>query len=147
MLLYDPETGIMRDINTENGFCGAYCFHDPITESVYNFFNNVYNSTSDFREWAKKIINNFSQGVNWFMGPFYNIRSSYQWKGWEVVYNRIRYGYLIVGGAAGIYYSWNKVFTFEGFITFGFALDSLWTGLNEYSAHLDEVGSIDYKPF
>jgi len=26
-------------------------------------------------------------------------------------------------------------------------IDSLWIGLNEYAAHLDEVGSIDYRPF
>ncbi len=34
ILLYDPETGIMRDINTENGFHRAYCFHDQITDNI-----------------------------------------------------------------------------------------------------------------
>lgn len=60
VLLYDPETGIMRDINTVNGFCGAYCFHDQITESSYDFFGGVKNSTSDYRDWAQKSVVDFS---------------------------------------------------------------------------------------
>lgn len=26
-LVIDPETGIVRDINTVYNYCGAYCFH------------------------------------------------------------------------------------------------------------------------
>ena len=27
----------MRDINTVNGYCGAYCYHDPQTDMAFNF--------------------------------------------------------------------------------------------------------------
>jgi len=40
ILATDPETGIVRDINTLNGFCGAYCFHDQITDLSYEHGEN-----------------------------------------------------------------------------------------------------------
>jgi len=40
ILAFDPETGIMRDINTVNGYCGAYCFHDQITSQSYELGEN-----------------------------------------------------------------------------------------------------------
>ncbi|BDZ71965.1 chitobiase/beta-hexosaminidase C-terminal domain-containing protein [Methanobacterium petrolearium] len=86
ILLYDPETGIMRDINTVNGFCGAYCFHDQITEQSYNFFDDVYNSTSDFREWANDSVEDY----NWFMNHF----------NWEKFYHIGGNGFLLI--AAGL---------------------------------------------
>ncbi|MCK9151836.1 hypothetical protein [Methanobacterium alcaliphilum] len=58
ILLYAPETGIMRDINTENGFCGAYCFHDSITEMANDLFNAIFNSTSAFEDWAHAMVDN-----------------------------------------------------------------------------------------
>lgn len=64
ILLYDPETGIMRDINTFNGFYGAYCFHDQITELSYDFFAGVKNNTSDYRDWVNEIVEDFSRWLN-----------------------------------------------------------------------------------
>ncbi|EKQ55006.1 MAG: parallel beta-helix repeat (two copies) [Methanobacterium sp. Maddingley MBC34] len=52
MLIFDSETGIMRDVNTVNGYYGAYCFPNLQTELAYDFFGNVYNNTSSFRNWA-----------------------------------------------------------------------------------------------
>lgn len=40
IMVIDPETGFIRDINTVNGFCGAYCFHDQITESSHELGEN-----------------------------------------------------------------------------------------------------------
>ncbi|MCK9151842.1 right-handed parallel beta-helix repeat-containing protein [Methanobacterium alcaliphilum] len=63
ILLYDPETGIMRDINTENGFCGAYCFHNSITEMANDLFNAISNNASDFRNWLMDTMVNFNWGM------------------------------------------------------------------------------------
>jgi hypothetical protein len=35
LLVLDLETCIMRDINTVNDYCGAYCFHDTLTGYSY----------------------------------------------------------------------------------------------------------------
>jgi len=34
-LVFDLETGIIRDINTIYNYCGAYCFHDQLTSHSY----------------------------------------------------------------------------------------------------------------
>ncbi|MBI5459620.1 right-handed parallel beta-helix repeat-containing protein [Methanobacterium sp.] len=36
-MVVDPETGIVRDINMINGFCGAYCFHDLQTDLAIGY--------------------------------------------------------------------------------------------------------------
>ena len=136
VLLYDPETGIMRDINTVNGFYGAYCFHDQITNWAYDFFNNAKNTASDFREWVSDSLS--------------RVRFSYEWRGWDTVYKRIYYSRYIFLGSSGIM-GFIIAPTSGGYIL-GLSsgvggIDSLWIGLNEYAAHLDEVGSIDYRPF
>ncbi|BDZ71966.1 hypothetical protein GCM10025861_24830 [Methanobacterium petrolearium] len=64
ILLYDPETGIIRDINTVNGFCGAYCFHNQITDSSYDLFAGVKNSTSDYMDWVHENIEIFNRIVD-----------------------------------------------------------------------------------
>lgn len=83
VLLYDPETGILRDINTVNDFCGAYCFHDQITESSYDFFAGVKNSTIRYLSWAKESVKNLNQNID--------ISWSYEWRGWNIVEKRIYY--------------------------------------------------------
>lgn len=70
ILLYDPETGIVRDINTMNSFYGAYCFHDQITDSAYDFFGGVKNSTSTYRDWAHESIEDLIQDTQWFYEHF-----------------------------------------------------------------------------
>jgi hypothetical protein len=132
IMLYDPETGIIRDINTVNGFCGAYCFHDLQTELSYDFFGGVKSSTSDYRDWAQESIYDSSQGFNWFIEPFYHIRWLPEFSGWDVAYARLYYGggKMIAGlfsGPGGPYL--------------------IWDGLNEYEEYLNVIGSNDYKPF
>jgi hypothetical protein len=143
VLLYDPETGIMRDINTVNGFCGAYCFHDQITNSAYDFFNNAKNIASDFRDWAQET-------AAWFMEPVYHIRWFPEFSGWDVVYNRFKYGWRIFLGAGGMLLGLENPLAWKGLggvLGLGGGFDTLLAGLNEYAAHLNEVGSHNYKPF
>lgn len=39
VFVIDPETGIVRDKNTANGFCGAYCYYDLQTDLARNLGN------------------------------------------------------------------------------------------------------------
>jgi hypothetical protein len=132
VLLYEPETGIMRDINTVNGFYGAYCFHDQITNWAYDFFNNAKNIASDFRDWAQETASDLGKGIEWFMEPVYHIRWFPEFSGLDVVYNRLYYG----GGKmiAGVFSGPGGPYL-------------IWEGLNEYAEHLNETGSHSYKPF
>jgi hypothetical protein len=92
ILLYDPEIGIMRDINTVNGFCGAYCFHDLITESSYDFFGGVKSSTSAYRDWAQESVEDFSHDVQW----------GYEHFNWNKFYHIAGNGVLLIGAGLAL---------------------------------------------
>ncbi len=42
-MVIDPETGIVRDVDARDNFCGVYCFHDQITGLAYDFGNFLLN--------------------------------------------------------------------------------------------------------
>jgi parallel beta-helix repeat protein len=92
LLLYDPETGIMRDINTLNGFCGAYCFHDHITDLSYDFFGGVKNSTIAYMDWAHESVEDFSHDVQW----------GYEHFNWDKFYHIAWNGVLLIGAGLAL---------------------------------------------
>jgi hypothetical protein len=51
-IVIDPETGIVRDINTIMGYCGAYCFHDALTKESYELGESEVQGTKHFN-WNK----------------------------------------------------------------------------------------------
>jgi hypothetical protein len=66
-LVLDPETGIMRDMmvtNTTKAYYGAYCFHDLITESSIDLFNNILGDLSPFKTWARATVDGDGVIVN-----------------------------------------------------------------------------------
>ena len=69
------------------------------------------------------------------------VECSYEWKGWNVVYKRAYYSRYILLGSLGIYgFLLNPAAYYVIGPSSGIGgLDSLWIGLNEYAAHLDEV--------
>jgi hypothetical protein len=51
-LVIDLETGIIRDINTINGYYGAYCFHDQLTGESYSLGKELNQEKKQFN-WRK----------------------------------------------------------------------------------------------
>ncbi len=60
ILVIDPETGVVRDMNTANGFCGSYCYYGLQTELALNLGNALINSEP---EWLSR-INRSKRGGN-----------------------------------------------------------------------------------
>ena len=53
ILLLDPETGIVRDVST---ICGAYCFHDQITDNLIQKAEDINSNDQNERpEWLNSI--------------------------------------------------------------------------------------------
>ncbi len=73
------------------------------------------------------------------------VRPSYEWKGTAIVKKRVYYSKNIVAGSVGVYSTLLAPLAGKyGIIGLSgglFGIDSLWTGLNDYAAHLNEVGS------
>nr|WP_319372966.1 right-handed parallel beta-helix repeat-containing protein [uncultured Methanobacterium sp.] len=65
-LVIDPETGIVRDVNTVYNYCGAYCFHDQLT--------NQSHQLGESQVQGKQHVNigrpiKFTLGIlNWYLG-------------------------------------------------------------------------------
>ena len=60
----DPETGIVRDINTVGGFCGAYCYYDLQTNLAETLGNLLINGQN--RIPADKKLRETVEDVNRF---------------------------------------------------------------------------------
>lgn len=56
IFIIDPETGIVRDMNTANGFCGAYCYYDLQTDLAQNLGDELL---SGQRVPTQQELNNF----------------------------------------------------------------------------------------
>ncbi|MEN4018957.1 MAG: hypothetical protein PQ975_08410, partial [Methanobacterium sp.] len=62
IFVIDPETGVVRDMNTANGFCGSYCYYDLQTELALSLGNSLVNSEP---EWLSRINYAGKKGGEW----------------------------------------------------------------------------------
>ncbi len=62
IFVIDPETGIVRDMNTVNGFCGSYCYYDLQTELAESLGNALLNTTP---QWLSYINKGGKKGGEW----------------------------------------------------------------------------------
>jgi hypothetical protein len=54
IFVIDPETGVVRDINTVNGYCGAYCYHNLQTDLAFNFGEAIIQMIQNY-DWKKSL--------------------------------------------------------------------------------------------
>ncbi|MEN4018336.1 MAG: hypothetical protein PQ975_04900, partial [Methanobacterium sp.] len=66
IFVIDPETGVVRDMNTANGFCGSYCYYDLQTELALSLGNSLVNSEP---EWLSRINYAGKKGRDYYPYP------------------------------------------------------------------------------
>lgn len=62
-MVIDPETGIVRDINVINGFCGAYCFHDLQTDLAIGYGWNLTDDNHEVVGWCNLIAGDLNMTI------------------------------------------------------------------------------------
>ena len=60
----DPETGIVRDINTVGGFCGAYCYYDLQTNLAETLGTNLVNDNDPYTNQLDNYENFLKNGLS-----------------------------------------------------------------------------------